>query len=131
MKRCKKVAVVLAAMIMLGAFTITANAETVETEEFGTIEYDLFLDESELASRGFSTVRAYTTMSNPGTGKVVMTTMDVEINSTGELIATRTDTDSSLAHVHYDNEDRITLAAFTCHEARNNESIARYLACIF
>jgi hypothetical protein len=131
MKKFKKLAIVLATIIMLSAFTITANAKTVETEEFGTLEYVLFIDESRLPSRGFSTVLAHTTISNPGSGKIVMTTMDVRNNSTGVLVATRTDSDPLVSYVSYDNEDRITLAAFTCHEARGNSSIARYLAIAF
>jgi len=132
MSKIKKIVMIITAMIiMASAFTITANATEVSTTEFGTLTYDLYLDESQLSSRGFSTVRAYTTISNPGTGKIVMTTMDVRNNSTGALITTRTNSGSSSSYVYYDNENRVYLAAFTCHEARGNSSIARYMACIF
>lgn len=132
MRNTKRLAFILSVMIIVtGAFSTMANATEVSTTEFGTLTYDLYLDESQLPSRGFSTVRAYTAISNPGTGKIVMTTMDVRNNSTGVLIATRTDSDTSSSSVHYDNENRVYLAAFTCHEARGNSSIARYMACIF
>lgn len=132
MKKIKKAAIIIAAMIMLSSFTVITNASTsVSTTEFGTLTYDLFIDDSQLPSRGFSTVRAYTTISSPGSGKIVMTTMDVRNNSTGVLIKTISDSDPSSSYVYYDNENRITLAAFTCHEARGNSSIARYLASTF
>ena len=79
MKRIKQMALsLIMAASLLGSIPLTANAATVSTSEFGTMNYSL--------TRSGSTVTAKTSVTK--TANKLITGVEIQVNATGATVAT-------------------------------------------
>ena len=82
MKRIKQMALsLIMAASLLGSISLTANAATVSTSEFGTMNYSL--------TRSGSTVTAKTSVTK--TANKLITGVEIQVNATGATVATRSE----------------------------------------
>lgn len=124
--RKKIVSSVLAgALVTAMAFTtVPVSAQSVSTSEFGTFTYTLSRSGQSVTAKTSCTVAA----------SKLITTVEVQLNSTGESLGTVTTqkSDAKVATaIKVTNYASAKLAAFSCHEARGNSSVAKYLSSTF
>lgn len=120
MKRIKQMALsLIMAASLLGSIPLTANAATVSTSEFGTMNYSL--------TRSGSTVTAKTSVTK--TANKLITGVEIQVNAT---VATASVTKNNakvndvIKVTNYSSSTK--LACFSSHEARGTGSVAKYLA---
>ena len=120
MKRIKQMALsLIMAASLLGSIPLTANAATVSTSEFGTMNYSL--------TRSGSTVTAKTSVTK--TANKLITGVEIQVNAT---VATASVTKNNakvndvIKVTNYSSSTK--LACFSSHEARETGSVAKYLA---
>lgn len=104
---------------LLGSIPLTANAATVSTSEFRTMNYSL--------TRSGSTVTAKTSVTK--TANKLITGVEIQVNAT---VATASVTKNNakvndvIKVTNYSSSTK--LACFSSHEARGTGSVAKYLA---
>lgn len=130
-KRNKKIAAVLLAAALIGYMPgIMAHAETVSVSPYGTMTYTLSVSGSSNKS-----VIARTSISSPSSSAFVRTTLQVQINATGEELFEETAASaygaSSAQSSTVVNGTSRTLAAFSAHEVVGTNSYVKYLANTF
>ena len=120
MKRVKQMALsLIMAASLLGSIPLTANAATVSTSEFRTMNYSL--------TRSGSTVTAKTSVTK--TANKLITGVEIQVNAT---VATASVTKNNakvndvIKVTNYSSSTK--LACFSSHEARGTGSVAKYLA---
>lgn len=118
MKRIKQMALsLIMAASLLGSIPLTANAATVSTSEFGTMNYSL--------TRSGSTVTAKTSVTK--TANKLITGVEIQVNATGATVATASVTKNNakvndvIKVTNYSSS--IKLACFSSHEARGTGSV--------
>lgn len=123
MKKIKKVTVsLLVAASVLGSMPVIANAATVSTAEFGTLNYSL--------TRRGSTVTAKTSVTKAA--NKLITGVEIQVNSTGKTVAKGRVTKNNakvnnvIKATNYSSGTK--LACFSSHEARGTGSVVKYLA---
>lgn len=123
MKKMRIFAVVSALMI---SASIPTMAASVSTSEFGTFTYNL--------TKSGNSVTASTSITKCTSSTKLITTLEVQNNATGAKIVSGTATKTgvkSASVVKAVNNTSIKLAAFGCHEARGNSSVAKYTSKTF
>lgn len=123
MKKFRKIALsVLMTLCLVGTVSLTTNAASVSTSEFGTLNYSL--------TRSGSTVTARTSVTK--TANKLVTGVEIQNNATGATIAKANVTKNN---AKVNNVVRATnctngtkLACFSSHEARGKGSVVKYLA---
>ena len=115
MKRVKQIALsLIMAASLLGSIPLTANAATVSTSEFGTMNYSL--------TRSGSTVTAKTSVTK--TANKLITGVEIQVNAT---VATASVTKNNakvndvIKVTNYSSSTK--LACFSSHEARGTGSV--------
>lgn len=126
---------VFAALLLLATFVPFNSfaAESVSTTEFGTFSYDLV---KEICDR-CSDVRisGYTNITIPKSSTTVMITAELQDSATGRTITTYSDAKPGGTRAYigftWKGETIPQYSVFSCHEARGNDNIARYLKVTF
>ena len=120
MKRIKQMALsLIMAASLLGSIPLTANAATVSTSEFGTMNYSL--------TRSGSTVTAKTSVTK--TANKLITGVEIQVNATGATASVTKNNAKVNDVIKVTNYSSSTkLACFSSHEARGTGSVAKYLA---
>ena len=134
MKKFKPFVFASVLLLVTFAFSMVSFAASVPTTEFGTFSYDLTVEgPCDRCSDVY--VSGYTKITIPKPSSTVMITADLQYSATGETITTFSDKNpgGSRASIDFSWEwDRITkYSVFSCHEARGNDNIARYLKVTF
>jgi len=118
---------ILAGALMVAAtcsMTVPVFATSVNTSEFGTFNYDL--------TKSGNKVTAKTSCTK--TADILMTKLEIQINSTGESLGSWTVTKDNAkenAIVKATNVGNVKLAAFSAHCAIGKTSVAKYKAEVF
>lgn len=123
MKRKLTTAAMAFALCLAGS-SITASAQNVDTTEFGKFTYNL--------TRSGSTVTATTKCTKAA--PVLITTVEVQVNSTGKKLGSASATKKNAKEnvvIKATNIGDVKLAAFSCHEARGQGSVAYYSKSVF
>lgn len=121
----KKIAAAAMALSLCAVGTcVPVSAASVSTSEFGTFTYGL--------SKSGSTVTAKTQCTK--TAPVLITTLQVQVNSTGKKVVEATVTKKNTKTnniIKAVNTGNVKLAAFSAHEARGRNSVAKYDSEVF
>lgn len=125
MKKIKVKMFAAATAIMIMAFAGSASAASVNTSEFGTFTYNL--------TKSGKSVTASTSITKTTSSTKVITKLEVQNNATGAVLVNtqRTTTGGKSSTIRANNLTASKLAAFSTHEARGKNSVARYLAKTF
>lgn len=125
MKKTKVAILFISLMMIVSSFGIVSAYTDTSVPEFGTFTWSL--------TKSGSTVYAKTSITKYTSSTKVITQLEVQNNATGVTLFdyTKTVTGGSSSNVTASNLGSVTLAAFSCHEARGNGSVAHWEAEVF
>lgn len=126
MKKIKVKVLAAATAIMMMAFAGSVSVASINTSEFGTFTYNL--------TKSGTSVTAATSITKTSSSTKVITKLEVQNNNaTGAVLVNlqKTVTGGKSSSIRANNLTASTLAAFSTHEARGKNSVARYLAKTF